>query len=72
MELAPNLVSVGTIKVYYPLKGYGFITRASGKDLFFYRDAMSNEASIIEGNSVRFTIESTPKGPRAVNVTRVG
>lgn len=72
MEPLPSADCVGTIKVYYPLKGYGFITRAAGKDVFFYRDAVVNEASLIEGSAVRFAIESTSKGPRAVNVIRVG
>ncbi len=62
----------GIIKVYFPLKGYGFITREKGKDLFFYRTSVVDEASIIEGNPVRFLIEAGDKGMRAVEIVRNG
>ncbi|WBY01523.1 retron Se72 family effector protein [Ramlibacter tataouinensis] len=62
---------IGLIKVYYPVKGFGFITRTSGKDVFFYRDAADKEESLIEGSTVRFDVERTPKGPRATKVVRV-
>lgn len=72
MEATPDKPFIGVIKVYYPLKGYGFITRKAGKDVFFYRDAIANEATIIEGSAVHFGIENTGKGPKAVDVVRVG
>ncbi|WP_395687207.1 retron Se72 family effector protein [Caenimonas koreensis] len=62
---------VGVIKVYYPIKGYGFITRASGKDVFFYRTSTEKEECLIEGSTVTFQIEMTEKGPKAINVVRV-
>jgi CspA family cold shock protein len=62
----------GTIKVYFPLKGFGFITREKGKDLFFYRTSVVDEASIIEGNPVKFRIETGDKGMRAIEIVRNG
>jgi cold shock protein len=62
---------VGVIKVYYPVKGFGFITRASGKDVFFFRNAAEKEESLIEGSTVKFDVERTPKGPRATKMVRV-
>ncbi|TFY97576.1 retron Se72 family effector protein [Ramlibacter humi] len=61
----------GVIKVYYPVKGYGFISRTAGRDVFFYRTSAEKEESLIEGSTVRFNLESTPKGPKAINVVRV-
>lgn len=62
---------VGIIKVYYPVKGFGFITRASGRDVFFYRTAAEKEESLVEGSKVRFDVQGSAKGPKAVKVVRV-
>ncbi|OQS30884.1 hypothetical protein B0T40_24350 [Chromobacterium haemolyticum] len=62
----------GTVKCYFPLKGYGFITREKGKDLFFFFKDLLDEKTIFEGAKVAFSVESTLKGPRAIKVTRVG
>ena len=70
MEL--DAVARGVVNVYYPLKGYGFIRRTTGKDLFFYRDAFTAEELIVEGSLVEFKVEDTEKGPRAVNIARIG
>lgn len=66
--------AVGTIKVYFPLKGYGFITREKGKDVFFFYKDVTDEAHIYEGAKVSFNVEDNVggKGPRAVNVARIG
>ena len=65
-------VFYGVIKVYYPLKGFGFITRSKGRDLFFFRTAFADETLILEGNAVKFKIEKSDNGLRAVQVTRNG
>lgn len=62
----------GVIKVYYPLKGFGFIVREKGKDVFFFRRSVVDETALIEGASVRFQLENDPKGARAVNIERSG
>lgn len=62
----------GVIKVYYPLKGFGFIVREKGKDIFFYRTSVTDEAALIEGASVRFQLKNDPKGECAINIERSG
>ena len=62
---------IGVIKVYYPVKGFGFITRESGKDVFFYRTDADKEDGLVQGSTVRFEVERTPKGPKAIKVVRV-
>lgn len=65
---------VGTIKCFFPFKGYGFITREKGKDLFFFYKNLSDESQIYEGAKVKFLINSNEgkKGPFATNIQRVG
>ncbi|MFM0198558.1 cold shock domain-containing protein [Paraburkholderia fungorum] len=62
----------GTVKAYYPIKGFGFITRGAKKDVFFFFDDVKDEADILEGVKVKFQIVDTGKGPRAMKVERVG
>lgn len=72
MEMSFSSLEYGVVKVYFPLKGFGFITREKGKDLFFYRTSVTDEASIIEGTHVKFKIEASDKGARAIEITRNG
>lgn len=62
----------GTIKVYFPFKEYGFITRPKGRDIFFVRSAFTDESQIVEGATVEFTVQRTDRGDRATNVKRIG
>ena len=63
----------GYITIYDPLKGIGFIRREKGKDVFLhYTNLSCSEESIIPGAIVNFSIEKTPKGPRAKNVHVIG
>jgi len=62
----------GEIKVYFPLKGFGFIQRTRGKDVFFYRTDAASEAILIEGAVVSFIVQSESKGPRAIDILRAG
>ncbi|MFM0086919.1 retron Se72 family effector protein [Paraburkholderia sediminicola] len=62
----------GTVKAYYPIKGFGFISREKGKDVFFLYDAVKDEADVFEGSKVKFLIEQAAKGPRALKIERVG
>ena len=62
---------IGILKVYDPIKGYGFITRPVGKDVFvFYDDFLSGDISVGIGSQVEFDVIDKPggKGPKAVNV----
>jgi CspA family cold shock protein len=64
----------GTIKMFNASKGYGFIERQGGPDVFFHVSALRSEGSPTprEGQTVHFNIESGPKGPQAVNVVIAG
>ena len=63
----------GTVKWFSTSKGYGFITRESGEDIFVHYSGISGEGfrSLKEGERVEFEIEETDKGPQAINVTKI-
>ncbi|WP_423935762.1 cold shock domain-containing protein [Comamonas sp. 23] len=64
----------GTVKCFFPFKGYGFITRERGKDVFFFYKNVKNEAHIFEGAKVKFQTDKNVngKGPFAIEVERIG
>ena len=58
----------GILKTYDVFKGYGFIRREKGKDVFlFFKDFNGNDLEIVEGCVVSFEVEETGKGPKAIN-----
>ena len=60
-------MSVGTVKFFNNAKGFGFITPESGyKDFFVHSNNLID--NITEGDKVSFDVESTEKGPSAINV----
>lgn len=59
---------IGQIKWYNSEKGYGFITKADGSEIFFHRSNLSGAHTVSEGQTVEFGIVQTDKGPEAVNV----
>lgn len=61
----------GTVKWFNPEKGFGFIERASGGDVFVHHTAIQAEGfrTLDEGREVEFEVDEGPKGLRAVNVT---
>ncbi len=63
----------GTVKWFNASKGYGFIAREGGKDVFVHYSAIQMEGyrALSEGDRVEFTIEESAKGPQAVQVTKV-
>ncbi len=63
----------GTVKWFNASKGYGFIAREGGKDVFVHYSAvqMDGYRSLNEGDQVEFTIEDGAKGPQAVQVVKV-
>ncbi len=63
----------GTVKWFNAAKGYGFIARDGGKDVFVHYSAieMDGYRTLSEGDKVEFTIEDGAKGPQAVNVQKV-
>ena len=62
----------GTVKWFNNAKGYGFIGREGGPDVFVHYSAITAEGykSLQEGDQVEFEITQGPKGPQAANVTR--
>jgi CspA family cold shock protein len=60
----------GTVKWFNASKGYGFIAREGGEDVFVHYSAVQSEGyrTLDEGQRVEFTIEHGPKGLQASNV----
>ena len=63
----------GTVKWFNDDKGYGFISRASGTDVFVHYSAIQDTGhkSLSEGDTVEFTAASGPKGLQAQDVVKV-
>jgi CspA family cold shock protein len=63
----------GTVKWFNAAKGFGFISRTSGEDVFVHFKAISGDGykSLNEGDSVQFEVEQGPKGLQASNVSVV-
>jgi CspA family cold shock protein len=60
----------GTVKWFSDAKGYGFISRDSGDDVFVHFSAIDAGGfrSLREGQRVEFTVEESPKGLQAAQV----
>jgi len=63
----------GKVKWFNNAKGYGFIQRASGDDVFVHHSAIQATGfkSLNEGDSVEFTVTKGPKGLQAENVVKL-
>jgi CspA family cold shock protein len=61
----------GTVKWFNGDKGYGFLAREGGPDVFVHFSAIQGDGfrNLQEGQKVEFTVEKGPKGPQASNVT---
>lgn len=61
----------GTVKWFSPEKGFGFISREDGEDLFVHHSEIKMEGfrTLAEGQAVLFEITETDKGLQASNVT---
>jgi len=64
---------IGTVKWFNGGKGYGFIERESGDDVFVHFSAILGDGfrSLDEGQRVEFSVEQGPKGLQATGVTVV-
>ena len=63
----------GTVKWFNSTKGFGFIAREEGEDVFVHHNAIQGDGykSLDEGEQVQFEIEKGPKGLQATNVSRL-
>jgi CspA family cold shock protein len=60
----------GTVKWFNGSKGYGFLAREGGADVFVHYSALQGDGyrNLEEGQKVEFSVEQGPKGPQASNV----
>ena len=63
----------GTVKWFNNSKGYGFISRASGDDVFVHHSAIQGTGfkSLEEGDKVEFSVSQGPKGLQAGEVVKL-
>ncbi|CAD5109088.1 cold shock domain-containing protein [Zestomonas carbonaria] len=63
---------IGTVKWFNDAKGYGFIQRESGADVFVHYRAIRGEGhrTLSEGERVEFSVIDGQKGPQAEDVAR--
>ncbi len=66
-------METGTVKWFNAEKGFGFISREDGSDVFVHFSAINMEGfkTLEEGQEVQFEVVEGEKGPQATNVTRV-
>ncbi len=67
------MIYTGTVKWFNDQKGYGFIERESGDDVFVHFSAIQDDGfkSLSEGQDVEFEIAEADRGPQAENVVAV-
>ncbi|MFZ1915986.1 MAG: cold shock domain-containing protein [Terriglobales bacterium] len=63
----------GTVKWFNNAKGYGFLGRDGGPDVFIHYSAITSDGyrSLQEGDQVEFEIVQGDKGPQAANVSKI-
>lgn len=63
----------GTVKWFNNSKGYGFVSREGGDDVFVHYSAIEGEGfrTLTEGQQVEFEVEQGPKGLQAVRVRAI-
>ena len=63
----------GTVKWFNEKKGFGFITKDDGQDLFVHFSSidMPGFKSLTQGDNVSFEVEESDRGPQAKNVKKI-
>ncbi|MCK7544622.1 MULTISPECIES: cold-shock protein [Marinobacter] len=66
-------LTTGTVKFFNEAKGFGFITRESGPDVFVHFSAIQGSGfkTLAEGQQVEFNVSDGQKGPQADNVVAI-
>jgi CspA family cold shock protein len=72
MKEKENGKQQGVVKWFNRVKGYGFIGREDGPDVFVHHSEIKSDGSgrttLREGQNVRFEVQEARKGPKAINV----
>lgn len=65
-------METGTVKWFNNAKGYGFISRENGEDVFVHYKSVTGEGykTLNQGDKVQFEVEKGPKGLQAANVSK--
>ncbi len=73
LEEEASMREKGTVKWFNAAKGFGFIQRENGEDVFVHFSAIQSQGyrSLDEGSKVEFEVLTGPKGLQAANVTAV-
>ncbi|MFA4920301.1 MAG: cold-shock protein [Thermodesulfovibrionales bacterium] len=63
----------GTVKWFNESKGFGFVTKEDGGDVFIHYSAIQGNGfkTLTEGQAVTFDVVDGPKGPKAENVNKI-
>jgi CspA family cold shock protein len=66
-------VAKGTVKWFNESKGFGFLTKEDGGDVFVHYSAIQGDGfkTLGEGQAVSFDVVEGPKGPKAENVVKI-
>ncbi|GAO99162.1 cold shock protein CspA [Fructobacillus ficulneus] len=72
MTQGETIMEKGTVKWFNSEKGYGFITRESGEDVFAHFSAIQGDGfkTLEDGQAVTFDVENSDRGLQAVNIVK--
>jgi CspA family cold shock protein len=72
-DVRKGLMMKGTVKTFNKNKGFGFITTEDEREIFFHYSAlvMDGFKTIENGAKVKFDVESTDRGDRAINIEKL-
>lgn len=72
-RISEIIMATGKVKWFDEKKGFGFIERTEGSDVFVHFKSIKEEGfkTLTEGQAVQFEVEKGQKGPQASNVTKL-